>query len=129
MCTYTFTLDDRLIDRISPQFKEQEAMRQWLQQELEMLIVQRAEKTADVQKTQDKELARKQILELASGKRKPTLASLKGIMAGATRSAEEMRSDYLTEKYGSWVDEFAGKWQDGRTTEQIVQDIHDTITG
>lgn len=28
----------------------------------------------------------------------------------------------------SWVDEFAGKWQDIRTTEQIVQDIHDART-
>ena len=100
MCTYTFTLDDRLVSRISPQFKGQEAMRQWLQQELELLIVQRAEKMGNVQKTQDKESARQRILELTSGKRKMTLADLKGIIAGATHSAEEMRSDYLSEKYG-----------------------------
>ena len=100
MCTYTFTLDDRLIDRISPQFQGQEAMRQWLQQELELLIVQRAEKMANVLKPQDKEAARQRILEFTSGKRKTTLADLKGVMAEATKSIEEMRSDYLTEKYG-----------------------------
>ena len=100
MCTYTFTFDDRLVDRISPQFKGQEAMRQWLQQELELLIVQRAENIGKVPSPQDKELARKRITELTLGKRKPTLVDLKGIMAGAAHSVEEMRSDYLAEKYG-----------------------------
>lgn len=28
----------------------------------------------------------------------------------------------------SWVDEFAGKWQDQRTTAQIVEDIHKART-
>lgn len=28
----------------------------------------------------------------------------------------------------SWVDEFVGKWQDTRTTEQILQDIYDART-
>ena len=91
MCTYTFTLDDRLVDKISHQFKGQEAMHQWLQQELELLIAQRAENTANVLNPQDKELARKRVMELTSGMRKITLTDLKGIMAGATHSVE----DYL----------------------------------
>ena len=28
----------------------------------------------------------------------------------------------------SWVDEFAGKWQNQRTTAQIVEDIHKAKT-
>lgn len=28
----------------------------------------------------------------------------------------------------SWVDEFAGKWQDARSTAQIIQDIHKART-
>lgn len=31
-------------------------------------------------------------------------------------------------KKTSWVDEFAGKWMDVRTTEQIVDEIHDART-
>ena len=27
-----------------------------------------------------------------------------------------------------WIDEFVGKWQDTRSTEQILQDIHDART-
>lgn len=99
MCTYTFTLDDRLVGIISPQFNGQKAMQQWLQQELELLIVKRAEKTAQKQNLQDKELEKKRIMDFASGRRNMTFADLKGIMSGATHSAEEMRSDYLNEKY------------------------------
>lgn len=29
----------------------------------------------------------------------------------------------------SWVDDFAGKWQDERSTAQIIKDIHGTRTG
>ena len=100
MCTYTFTLDDKLVDKISPQFKGQEAMLSWLQQELELLIIQRAETTIDTVKLQGKELAKKRVLEFASGKKKPIFADLKGILADASRSAEEMRNDYMTNKYG-----------------------------
>ena len=28
----------------------------------------------------------------------------------------------------SWVDEFAGKWQDTRSTAQIIKDIHEART-
>lgn len=31
-------------------------------------------------------------------------------------------------KSARWTDEFAGKWQDTRSTEQILKDIHDART-
>lgn len=100
MCTYTFTLDDKLVDSISPQFKSSEAMQSWLQRELELLVYHRATDTANTANLPDKEFAKKRIIELASGKRKMTFSDLKGIFACSTRSAEEMRNDYLKEKYG-----------------------------
>lgn len=42
MCTYTFTLDDRLVERIRPQFANQETMKAWLQKELELLLIHHA---------------------------------------------------------------------------------------
>ena len=30
-------------------------------------------------------------------------------------------------KKESWVDQFAGKWQDTRSTDEIIADIHDDI--
>ena len=34
----------------------------------------------------------------------------------------------LEMKQVSWVDEFVGKWQDTRSTEQILHDIHNART-
>lgn len=40
-----------------------------------------------------------------------------------------MTSVHQTESSSiSWTDEFVGKWQDGRTTDQMLQDIHDART-
>ena len=40
-----------------------------------------------------------------------------------TQKAQEMEVTPV-----SWVDEFVGKWQDTRPTEQILQDIHSART-
>ena len=40
-----------------------------------------------------------------------------------TQKAQEMEVTPV-----SWVDEFVGKWQDTRSTEQILQDIHSART-
>lgn len=42
MRTYTFTLDERLVNQIILQFKSTEAMEKWLQQELELIIAHHA---------------------------------------------------------------------------------------
>lgn len=42
MRTYTFTLDERLVDQIIPQFKNTEAMEKWLQRELELIMLHHA---------------------------------------------------------------------------------------
>ena len=43
-------------------------------------------------------------------------------------SVDEM-FETATLSTGSWVDHFAGKWQDHRTTSQILDDIHEARTG
>lgn len=39
---YTFTLDDRLVDKISPLFKDAASMQRWLQRELELIVIYHA---------------------------------------------------------------------------------------
>lgn len=99
MCTYTFTLDDKLVNSVSPQFESSEAMRSWLQRELEMLIIHRAAHTENMTVSPDKATVRKRIIDVASGKHKMTFSDLKGIFACSKRSAEDIRNDYLIEKY------------------------------
>lgn len=39
-----------------------------------------------------------------------------------------IKSSTTEEKTESWVDKFAGKWQDSRSAEKIIADIHDART-
>ena len=43
MCVHTFTLDDKLVEKISPQFTSRESMWLWLQRELELLVIHHTE--------------------------------------------------------------------------------------
>lgn len=40
MCTYNLSLSDAAVDRIRPAFKNDAAVQEWLQQQLEMLVMQ-----------------------------------------------------------------------------------------
>lgn len=40
MCTYNLSLSDSAVDRIRPAFKDDAAIQVWLQQQLEMLVMQ-----------------------------------------------------------------------------------------
>lgn len=44
MCTYTFTLDDKLVERVRPAFRDDNALQKWLQSQMEILFMQFAEK-------------------------------------------------------------------------------------
>lgn len=39
MCSYTFTLNDALVENIRPSFSDEEALEQWLQQQLEAVLL------------------------------------------------------------------------------------------
>ena len=99
MCTYTFTFDDRLMERISPQFSNSESMRLWLQREIEILLMYHADSFTNNESAKKLDEARKRIMELSSGKKLHGLKDLKGILSGSTSSIEELQDDYLKEKY------------------------------
>lgn len=40
MCTYTFKLDDKLVEQARPMFRDNNAMQEWLQSQMEFLFVQ-----------------------------------------------------------------------------------------
>lgn len=97
MCSYTFSLDDRLVGRISPRFASDESLRQWMQQQLEMVIIRYVE-DASVHSSKEKTIQR--LNDLASGKSKGGLRDLKGIMSPSSMTAEQLRDSYVNEKYG-----------------------------
>ena len=42
MCTYTFTLDDKLVEKVRPAFADDKAIKNWLQSQIEVLFMQKA---------------------------------------------------------------------------------------
>ena len=46
MCTYTFTLDNKLVEQVRPAFRDDYAINEWLQSQLESFVRQFAEKLA-----------------------------------------------------------------------------------
>lgn len=40
MCTYRFTFDDKLMDSIRPSFKSEEAMNEWMQKSMTLLLME-----------------------------------------------------------------------------------------
>ena len=97
MCNYTFSLDDRLVDRISPRFSSDESLRQWMQRQLELIIIRYVDDTA--MSSPSKEDAIQRLNDLTSGKSKGGLKDLKGIMASSSKTAEQLKEAYISEKY------------------------------
>ena len=42
MCTYTLKIDDKLVSRVKPAFKNEKAFQKWLQSQVEVLFIQYA---------------------------------------------------------------------------------------
>jgi len=40
MCTYTLTFDDKLMEKVRPSFANDTAMKTWLQNQIEVLLIQ-----------------------------------------------------------------------------------------
>ena len=64
MCTYTFKLDDKLVERVRPAFRDDYAINEWLQSQLETFVRQFAEKLAPRKNKSNKLTDR--ILELSN---------------------------------------------------------------
>ncbi len=47
MCTYSITFKDSLIDRVKPAFVDEEAIMSWMQQQMEVILIQLATQIED----------------------------------------------------------------------------------
>ena len=94
MCAYTFTFDDKLIDSIRPRFANETAMKNWLQKEMELILIYHAD-------TPNKQ-SKKEILDkiMALKHDKDGLFKLPYILPPSKYTDEELIDEYLEEKYG-----------------------------
>lgn len=63
MCTYTFTFDDKLVERVRPAFRDDSAISEWLQSKIEGLFRQVAKK---MDKKQNADSANERIFQISS---------------------------------------------------------------
>lgn len=82
MCTFNFSLSDASIDRIRPAFKDDAAVQAWLQEQLEMLVMQY------------------KVTPLEEKPHTHSLSHLRGIFANSGMTDKQLRDEYLNEKYG-----------------------------
>ena len=98
MCTYTFTFDDKLMDKLKPQFSSDEKMVHWLQKELETIVIRHTKVSKPNSKTCSKKEFLAKLKELKNDKN--GFLKLVDILPPSKYSAEELLNEYYEEKYG-----------------------------
>ena len=108
MCTFALTLDDKLVEQAKPAFKDEKAMKDWLRTQMESLLRKKtsgtsSEKRKGKQKTEE---FLKKLQELKNDRE--GFMKLPYLLSPCKWSDEELRDEYLDEKYGIMC-EFAAK--------------------
>lgn len=85
MCTFNLKIEDSVVDKIRPAFKDDSAMQEWMQQQLDMLVVQYVQRMP--QRLQEKTSP------------SHSLSHLRGVFTSA-KTDEQLMDEYLQEKYG-----------------------------
>ncbi len=98
MCRYNIAIDDALIEEVRPHIGRDIAVQAWLEKFLHEALLSYAAQYADSSvSNHDKEI----VEQLKSLENDPDgLFKLGGILKPSVYSAEELRDEYLSEKYG-----------------------------
>ena len=97
MCKYNLAVDDVLVEEIRPHIGKDVAMQSWLEDVLHQALVSYAEKM-EIQSKSHSETIYKQVKEL--GDTPEGFFGLGRILKPSRFSAEELKDEYIREKYG-----------------------------
>jgi hypothetical protein len=97
MCKYNLAVDDVLVEEIRPHIGKDVAMQSWLEDVLHQALVSYAEKL-EIQSKNHSETIYKQVKEL--GDTPEGFFGLGRILKPSRFSAEELKDEYIREKYG-----------------------------
>ena len=101
MCLYNVRIDDKVMNRVRPHFKGEDAMQLWIEQQLQKVLVDYAYHIEKQQKEKiEKEMFLQRIDDLKN--HQEGLSGIAGILGnpGAEFSWEDLRNEAMTEKYG-----------------------------
>ena len=99
MCRYNIAIDDALLEEVRPHIGEDVAVQAWLEELLRKALMSYAAQFAN---SNDSNHGTTVVEQLKALENDPDgLFKLDGILKPSQFSAEELRDEYLSEKYGS----------------------------
>lgn len=101
MQTYTITLDDGLVGKVSSQFATHASMQDWLQNEVELIVIHHAEAMNKNEAKGRTHSVAKELERLSATKpTKSNFFKLGEILPPSKHSDKELLQGYLKDKYG-----------------------------
>ena len=95
MCRYTIAIDDAVIEQARPAFATESDIEPWLQHQMEQALLRLALVTR-----RDKNTEQRIQALAAADPATVSFRDLKGILSVPAPSLEQLRDEYITEKYG-----------------------------
>jgi len=98
MCTYNISIDDTLIEQLRPTLGSDGDVNEWMQHQIELAVLQ------FVQQYKSKSMRQDSIRRIVSVSEADgntlSLRDLEGILPASQTSFDDLRDEYISEKYG-----------------------------
>jgi hypothetical protein len=98
MCTYSISIEDNLIEQLRPTLGTDKDVNGWMQRQVELAVLQYVQQLKYRSKRQDS-IQRIIAISEADGST-VSLRDLEGILPDPQTSFEDLRDEYINEKYG-----------------------------
>ena len=98
MCTYNISIEDTLIEQLRPTLGADSDVNDWMQRQIELAVLRCIQQHKNRSKRQDS-IRRIIALSEADGST-ISLRDFEGILPAPQTSLEELRDEYISEKYG-----------------------------
>ena len=98
MCTYSISIDDNLIEQLRPTLGANGDVNEWMQRQIELAVLRLVQQRNSESKRQE---SIRRILAIAEADGNTvSLSDLEGILPASRTSLEDLRNEYISEKYG-----------------------------
>lgn len=98
MCTYSISIEDALVEQLKPSLGSDNDVKKWMQHEIELAVLRYVQQLHGKSMEQD---SRRRIMALSEADGSTiSLCDLEGILPAPQSSFEDLRNEYINEKYG-----------------------------
>ena len=98
MCTYNISIEDTLVEQLRPAIGSEGDVGGWVQRQVELAVLRHVRQLRTHNDRQD---SMQRLLDFAAADPSTvTLADLEGILPAPQTPIEDLRDEYVSEKYG-----------------------------